>query len=543
MDKSVWQPYFTLCVIGVMLVLLLLEASEPYLVLMGALVTFLVVDILQVDEALEGFSDPAMLVIAVLLVVAKGIEQSGGLEYISKLLFRSSSSSSGMADREDRRQTGWQSSLPWIIFKFSLPAAAFSAVLANVPLVCMLIPPIVEYGRRVNIAPSKMLMPLSFSSLLGGLLTIIGSATNIVVLSLGTKSVPELKIGFFEVGKIGLPVTLTGLIYMITLSSKLLPDRLAMELTHINAREYNLVLVVQQKSSLARKSVEEGGLCLQPGLVLVQIERDGVAIPDPGPDFVILPKDQLHFVGVIDSLLSLTRLGGLTLAEEEGKPIDLNRLTITHCLVEAVVASKSPMVNKQVQELQFRTRYNAAVVAVHRHGTRLKSTKRILTSASAKQELEYLGHFATPKGIRSLADKIQAIVDWPETRCTTDVRSFMGLAGYYQRFVESYSKVAAPLSRLQSPKVPFEFDDAARGAFTTLKAAMQAAPALRIYDPTLPTQVTTDASGYGIGAVLEQCHEDGWHAVEYFSQKVPLVNTLDDARKKELLAFVTVLKR
>ncbi|GBG77580.1 hypothetical protein CBR_g24027 [Chara braunii] len=113
----------------------------------------------------------------------------------------------------------------------------------------------------------------------------------------------------------------------------------------------------------------------------------------------------------------------------------------------------------------------------------------------AKQEFEYLGHYVTPKGIHPLADKIQAIVDWPELRCTTDVRSFMGLAGYYQRFVESYSKVAAPLSRLQSPKVPFEFDDAAHGAFNTLKATMQDAPALRIYDPTLPTQVTTDASG------------------------------------------------
>ncbi|GBG59580.1 hypothetical protein CBR_g49840 [Chara braunii] len=157
----------------------------------------------------------------------------------------------------------------------------------------------------------------------------------------------------------------------------------------------------------------------------------------------------------------------------------------------------------------------------------------------AKQELEYLGHYVTPKGIRPLADKIQAIVDWPEPRCTTDVRSFMGLAGYYQHFVESYSKLAAPLSRLQSPKVPFEFDDAARGVFNTLKATMQDAPALRIYDPTLSTQVTTDASGYSIGAVLEQCHTDGWHLVEYFSQKVPPINTLDDARKKELLAWNT----
>ncbi|GBG78708.1 hypothetical protein CBR_g27933 [Chara braunii] len=161
----------------------------------------------------------------------------------------------------------------------------------------------------------------------------------------------------------------------------------------------------------------------------------------------------------------------------------------------------------------------------------------------AKQELEYLGHYVTPKGIRPLADKIQAIVVWPEPSCTTDVHSFMGLAGYCERFAESYSKVAAPLSRLQSPKVPFEFDNAARGAFNTLKAAMQDAPALRIYDPTLPTQVTTDAFGYGVGAVLEQCHTDGWHPVEYFSQKVPPINTLDDARKKELLAFVTVLKR
>ncbi|GBG59932.1 hypothetical protein CBR_g66738 [Chara braunii] len=120
----------------------------------------------------------------------------------------------------------------------------------------------------------------------------------------------------------------------------------------------------------------------------------------------------------------------------------------------------------------------------------------------AKQELKYLGHYVTLKGI-----------------------------------------LAAPLSRLPSPKAPFEFDDAARGAFNTLKAAMQNAPALGIYDPTLPTQVTTDASGYGIGAVLEQCHTDGWHPIEYFSQKVPPINTLDDARKKELLAFVTVLKR
>ncbi|GBG62863.1 hypothetical protein CBR_g34234 [Chara braunii] len=161
----------------------------------------------------------------------------------------------------------------------------------------------------------------------------------------------------------------------------------------------------------------------------------------------------------------------------------------------------------------------------------------------ARQELEYLGHYVTPQGISPLADKIEPIRVWPEPTNTTDVRSFMGLVRYYQRFITGYSRIAVPLTRLQSPKVPFVFDDNGRRSFQTLKTAMLMPPVLSIYDPTLPTRVTTDASGYGIGAVLEQ-HDDGdWHPVEYFSHKVPLINSLDDARKKELLAFVMALKR
>ncbi|GBG65882.1 hypothetical protein CBR_g54173 [Chara braunii] len=161
----------------------------------------------------------------------------------------------------------------------------------------------------------------------------------------------------------------------------------------------------------------------------------------------------------------------------------------------------------------------------------------------ARQELEYLGHYVTPQGIRPLADKIEALRVWPEPTNTTDVRSFMGLAGYYQRFITGYSRIAAPMTILQSPKVPFVFDDDARRSFQALKMAMLMAPVLSIYDPTLPMRVTTDDSGYGIGAVSEQHDDDDWHPVEYFSHKVPPINSLDDERKKELLAFVMALKR
>ncbi|GBG59235.1 hypothetical protein CBR_g32252 [Chara braunii] len=122
----------------------------------------------------------------------------------------------------------------------------------------------------------------------------------------------------------------------------------------------------------------------------------------------------------------------------------------------------------------------------------------------AQQELEYLGHYVTPQGIRLLADKVEAIQDWPD---------FLGLASYYMRFVKGFQRIAAPLSRLQSHLVPFEFSDEAWHAFHTLKTALLQAPVLSIYDPTLPTKVTTDASSYGIGAVLEQHDGTGWHPV------------------------------
>ncbi|GBG92761.1 hypothetical protein CBR_g57004 [Chara braunii] len=119
----------------------------------------------------------------------------------------------------------------------------------------------------------------------------------------------------------------------------------------------------------------------------------------------------------------------------------------------------------------------------------------------ARQELEYLGHYVTPQGIRSLANKIEAIRVWPEPTNTTDVRSFMELASYYQRSITGYSRIAEHMTRLQLPKVPFVLDDDARRSFQALKTAMLIALVLSIYDPALPTRVTTDASGWHWGSL------------------------------------------
>ncbi|GBG88002.1 hypothetical protein CBR_g46373 [Chara braunii] len=177
------------------------------------------------------------------------------------------------------------------------------------------------------------------------------------------------------------------------------------------------------------------------------------------------------------------------------------------------------------------------------HLRQVLETLRRAKCKFVRQELEYLGHFVTPEGISPLSDKIQAIQEWLEPRNVTDVRLFLGLAGYYQRFIKGYLKIAAHLTKLQCEDRPFDFGEDARESFLALKAALLSAEVLHIYDPILATCVTTDASDYGIGAVLEQHDGVDWHPFEYFNKKVPVVHSIDDARKKELLAFVHTLKR
>ncbi|GBG60268.1 hypothetical protein CBR_g4221 [Chara braunii] len=136
-----------------------------------------------------------------------------------------------------------------------------------------------------------------------------------------------------------------------------------------------------------------------------------------------------------------------------------------------------------------------------------------------------------------LSDKIQAIQEWPESRNVTDVRSFFGPTGYYQRFIKGYSKIAAHLTKLQCEDQPFDFGEDARESFLALKVALLSVEVLCIYDSLLSTRVATDASGYGIGVVLEQHDGVDWHPI-----KVSVVHSIDDARK-ELLAFVNALER
>ncbi|GBG91783.1 hypothetical protein CBR_g53672 [Chara braunii] len=150
----------------------------------------------------------------------------------------------------------------------------------------------------------------------------------------------------------------------------------------------------------------------------------------------------------------------------------------------------------------------------------------------------YLGHVISGDGLAPEAAKVAAIQDRPQPQTVRDVRSFLGLASYYRKFVRNFSAVAAPLTNLTKKDTPFLWSLHCHMAFARLKQALTRAPVLKLPDPTLPFVLTTDASQYGIGAVLQQDDGNGLRPVEFMSKKIKTQKLQDSTYEKELYALV-----
>jgi hypothetical protein len=159
-----------------------------------------------------------------------------------------------------------------------------------------------------------------------------------------------------------------------------------------------------------------------------------------------------------------------------------------------------------------------------------------------KQNVSFLGHIVSEKGVEMEKGKIQAIVDWPELQSAEDVRSFLGLAGYYRKFIKDFSKITAPLTDLLHNGVKFEWTRKHQEAFETLKKAIINGPILIHPDPNLPYVVATDASGYAIGAMLGQDQGKGIQPIAFLSKKMLPAERNYPVHEQELLAIICALK-
>jgi di/tricarboxylate transporter len=343
------DAWITLAVLAIALGLLIWDRFVPSVIVFGATVTLLLANVIDTGQAFSGFSNPAPITVGALYVVAAAAQRTGLLSaLVASALGR----------------TGGLGSLTRLV----IPSALSSGVFNNTPLVAILIPDVVAWCRRLGISASRFLLPLSYAAILGGTLTVLGTSTNLVVSGLLEESGAE-PLGVFELTKVGAPVVFVGLVTLIFVSSRLVPERqTAPESVAEDIREFAMEMRVLDGSSIDGQTVEEAGLRHLSGVYLVQIDRRGQVIAPVAPTETLEAGDALTFVGAVDNVLDLQRMRGLAPAGAD-RLDELRRAR--NKLFEVVVGRSSPVAGRTLRESDFRARYGAAVLAIHRSGQRI----------------------------------------------------------------------------------------------------------------------------------------------------------------------------
>jgi len=368
-----WEGWLTLATIAGVFGVLIRNLAPPDITLLSAGVFLGLCGVLSVQEVFVGFLNEGVLTIAPLFVVAAAMGETGAMDLIASRLF-------GRA----RTERG-------AVVRMGLSVIPLSAFLNNTPVVAMLVPQVISWSRKHNVAASKLLIPLSYFAMLGGTCTLIGTSTNIVVNGLIRDEQARLRdathldasalesaiaalqpIGMFEIAWIGLPFALIGVVYMVVVGRKLLPSRGSYTSQDAeSSRSYLIDLRIQPGCRLAGQSVTDAGLRHLSGLYLVEIVREGRSISPVSPNTVLRENDILTFTGVGATIVELERIPGLVpVADEAYIEASAHRLESTLC--EAVISATSPLIGKNVRDAEFRAAYNAAIIAVHRGGQRLK---------------------------------------------------------------------------------------------------------------------------------------------------------------------------
>ncbi|MEX2187734.1 MAG: SLC13 family permease [Pirellulales bacterium] len=362
--------------LAVMVLLQRRHALSPDVLFLGGLVVVTLCGALTPEQALAGFANTGVLMVGALFVVAAGLRDTGVLDWVGMRLL-------GRVDSESVAMRRIAATVP------------VSGFLPNTPVVAMLLPVVVDWCRKRSVSPSRLLIPLSYFSILGGCCTLIGTSTNVVAngllkdeyrqdVALAAKDPKtaryeesfrnELRpMTLFEIGKAGIPCALVGTGFLLLFARRILPERQDMvKKLGDHRREYLVEMLVRPECRLCSQTVEAAGLRHLPGLFLIEINRQGDIITPVTPQDTIHAGDRLVFTGVVTTIVDLERIPGLVPAADmayEFRPNERQQRRLT----EAVLSPTSPLIGNTVRRANFRGRYGAAVVAVHRNGQQMQT--------------------------------------------------------------------------------------------------------------------------------------------------------------------------
>ena len=276
-----FESIFILGVISLCLLLLVFTKIAPDVVFVTGLTLIIVFGIIPVQEALVGFSNEGMLTVAALYVVAAGMKETGAIQFVIQKLL-------------GYPKQMWQTQA-----RIIAPVMVMSALLNNTPIVASFIPALQEWARKYRIPVSKIMLPLSYAAILGGTCTLIGTSTNLIINGLLIAE-RDVALNIFEPAYIGIPIAITGFIYLMLFGRKWLPDSKSALSTFENTREYTIEMMVRSNSELIGNTIEGAGLRHLPNLFLAEIVRNGTILAAVDPDEVLKADDRLIFTGMVE---------------------------------------------------------------------------------------------------------------------------------------------------------------------------------------------------------------------------------------------------
>lgn len=350
MEFSFW---YTLVIILLMTMALIREVVRAEVAVFTALMLLVVGNVITIQEAFRGFSNEGMLAVGFLFVAAYALQASGILDSMGKFFL---GSSNGNVMKK--------------LLRFSFPVAGISAFLNNTPLVAMLLPVVKSWCRKNNFSSSKFLIPLSYATVLGGMCTLIGTSTNMVVHGLLIEH-GYAGFSFFELGRVGLPMAIGGILFMTLFLHRFLPEkRETIAELGDQTREFVIAVKVNSEYAETGKTIEEAGLRHLQGLFLFQIERNGEIIAPVPPTEKIYVNDRLFFTGIPTTIVELQKQRGLDVIQDAHfnlKDYDSSELKT----YEVVLSASSSLIGQTVRESNFRSEFNAVILAMHRNGERI----------------------------------------------------------------------------------------------------------------------------------------------------------------------------
>lgn len=357
MGISLVQIY-TLGVVGVLIYSLYKEIFNPAFTFFICTVALLLPGIITPVELLKGLSNQQIIIIFLLVLVTAGIRVIYGSAMFARIF------------NKDLRPKAF-------LLRMMGTVTAISPFLNNTPIVAFMIPYVRDWAHKTGNPASKFLIPLSFSTILAGMITVIGTSSNLVLNGLiDSYHLPLL--GMEDYLYLGVIVTVVGWIYLYFYAYRILPSNPnTMDVIMENLKEYIVETEVFPGSKLIGKSVKEAGLRKLEDVFLVEIIRDERIISPVSPDEELEAGDLLFFSGRTDSIYNLIQAdNGLRIPSQDSLEVEGH-----FNFVEAVIPANSTLIGMRIKDSDFRKTFNASIIAIHRNGKQLPGKVGELTLA------------------------------------------------------------------------------------------------------------------------------------------------------------------